>query len=506
MNKPMQIGFNTFDSHVRNGDPDFLLPLQNGVDYIFCHFAPDLAHGETDGEQAAETAKILKEKGYPFVANFEFQNFRKDTGASDGFDWANRPDGTHLLNIRPAFLEGLLSQGNLIGLTYDEFEHVIINRNISLWLDSKGRVDLAAFPPLDTRDAFRQGEALEADLKDYADALKAMGAPSLSGEHVWPVLHHHFARAGIIPNFKSQKELVSNVHFAVAAGAALEYGTPLWNCVDLWHKMTFPGHTPEEMYHNLVFAYLAGVDRVYVEASNAFVEDDGEGGKKLNAYGENYVRFTGEYKGRERDYNVQDYKPEIGVIRYDDTCWGQNLVWARGLFGNKKIRADARSKEWLHIIKTVTHGETFSSGFTWGRIAPSALTPHRSFVSMNSLAVFDDRVTQEKLESLKLCFLCGVRISPETLAAVDTLVRENGLTVVCPARYAPARYRSLLKKGYTELACGKGWYIVTNDFESKKLKDRIAPFLGEKGEIRLTFENREIRLRIDDKGETFTEI
>ena len=505
MNKPMQIGFNTFDTHVIDKDPDFILPLKNGVDFIFCHFDPPKWKFDSCEEKAAAAVAVLKELGLPFVANFEFQNFARDTYV-DGYEWSNRPDGTHLLDMKPSFFEALRSQGNLLAVTYDEFEHVIINRNISLWLDSKGKVHLAAFPQLDTRDAFRQGEALETDLKAYADALKSMGAPAVSGEHVWPVLHHLFARAGIIPNFKSQKELVSNIHFAVAAGAALEYGTPLWNCVDLWHKMTFPGHTPEEMYHNLVFAYLAGVDRVYVEASNAFVEDDGEGGKKLNAYGENYLRFTDKYKGKERNYNVQDYRPEIGVIRYDDTYWGQNLVWDRGLFGNRKIRPDARSKEWLHIIKTVTHGDTRSTGFTWGRIAPSALTPHRSFVSMNSLAVFDDRVKKETLKSLKLCFLCGVRVSPETLSAVDELVSENGLTVVCPRRYAPARYRSLLKKDYTELSCGKGSYIITDNFESARLRNRIAPFLGNKDEIRLTFKDREIRLKIDEKGETFTQI
>ena len=505
MNKPLQIGFNTFDSHVLNRDPDVLLPLKNGVDYIFCHFNPDRRGFSSDIEMAAETAKIIKELGYSFVANFEFQNFDPATN-QEGYEWANRPDGTHLLDINPAFLEALGSQENLLAVAYDEFEHVIINRNISLWLSSKGKLDLAAFPQLNTRDAFRQGEALQAQLKAYADHLKSIGAPAVAGEHVWPVLHHHFARAGVIPNFKSQKELVSNIHFAVAAGAALEYGTPLWNCVDLWHKMTFPGHTPEEMYHNLVFASLAGVDRVYVEASNAFVEDDGAGRKKLNAYGENFVRFTGEYKGKARGYNVQDYRPEIGIIRYDDTFWGQNLVWDRGLFGNKKIRPDARNREWLHIIKTITHDETFSTGFTWGRIAPSALTPHRSFVSMNALAVFDDRVKKETLESLKLCFLCGVRISPETLAAVDALVRENGLTVVCPKRYAPARYRSILTKNYTELACGSGYYIVTDDFSSSRLKNRIAPFLGNKGEIRLPFGETEVRLQIDKKGETFTQI
>lgn len=503
MNHPLAIGFNTFDSRVRDGAPAFTLPLENGADFIFCHFDPDMAGAPADTEKARETAQILKERGLPFIANFEFQNFQRFTQARDGYDWSNRPDGTHLLRLRPDYVEALASCGNLIGISYDEFEHVIVNRNISLTLESKGRVDIPPFLPLDTKDAFRQGEALAADLKAYADDLKAMGAPAVSGEHVFPVLYHHFARSGITPNFKSQKEGFSNLQFAVAAGAALEYGTALWNCVDLWHKMTNPGHTPEEMYHNLVFAYLCGADRVYVESSNVFVEGDGSGGERLNAYGEAFLRFTKEYRGRDRAYRIADYKPQIGIIRYDDTYWGQNLIWARGLFGNKKIRPDSRSKEWIAAVRTITHRETGRETFTWNRISPASLLPHRSFCTMNSLAVFDDRVRRDTLRSLKLCFLCGVRISPETLRDVQSLAEEEGLTVVCPRRYLPAEYREKAAGDYTEIPAGRGFYIAAEDFGSEKLRRRIAPFLGNEGEIALDFGEETVRLAIDDAGETF---
>ena len=49
----------------------------------------------------------------------------------------------------------------------------------------------------------------------------------------------------MIPNFKSMKESCTNLTFAVAAGAALEYGTELWTCVDLWYRQSFPGHSAE---------------------------------------------------------------------------------------------------------------------------------------------------------------------------------------------------------------------------------------------------------------------
>ena len=497
--KRLQIGFNTFDTDILEHRPDFEKLLLYGADYVFCHTSPDPCGFADDCEKAAALAAALKEKGLPFIANFEFQNFAKQTVSPDGFDWSNRENGTHLLNLRPAFVQALAAEGNLIGITYDEFEHVIINRNISLWLDSKGRIDKAAFPQLATRDAFRQGEALAGQLGAYAESVRALGAPVFSGEHVFPVLYHIFARSGVIPNFKSQKECYSNLQFAVAAGAALEYGTPLWNCVDMWHKLTNPGHSATEMYHNLLFAYLAGVNRVYVESAHALVADGAP-----NENGREYLRFVKEYRGRQRDYDICDYRPEIGIIRYDDAYWGQNLVWARGLFGNKMIKPDRRNREWIGIIRTLTFGETGEETFTWNRIAPSSLKKHRSFCSMNALAVFDDRVGKQTLSTLKLAFLCGVRISPETLADVQTLVAENGLTAVCPTRFLPGRLRTAVKGSYTEIPDGSGLWIVTDDFGSARLKKRIAPFLGCKGEIRLPFADREIRLQLGADGETFT--
>ena len=496
MDKNLKISFNTFDSHVLEGRPEFELLLRNGVDYVFCHVDPARGSFADDCAKAARLAELLKSRGLDFAANFEFQNFAPETRTTDGFDWSNHPDGTHRLNLRPEFVEALASAGNLLAVGYDEFEHTIVNRNISLWLDSKGRVDKPVFPQLKTQDAVTQGEALAADLKAYADSVKAMGAPAFAGEHVFPVLYHTFARCGIIPNFKSQKESISNLQFAVAAGAALQYGTPLWNCVDMWHKMTFPGHSAEELYHNLLFSYLSGVDRAYVEADTALVKDG-----RVNEYGEAFLRFTGEYRGKDRGYNVQDYRPEIGILRYDDTYWGQNLVWARGLFGNRRIQPDARSREWLTILNTLTFGESFPHALTWSRIAPSSLKPHRSFCSMNALAVFDDRVRKETLSSLRLAFLCGLRISPETMRDVRELVRENGLTVVAPARFAPPELRGA--RGYTEQADGRGTWIVTDDFASPRLKERILPFMGAPGELRLPFRGREVRLALSEDRERF---
>lgn len=506
-NKNLLVGFNTFENDVLVNDPSYALPSDGGknVDFVVCHFDPQRNTFADACDRAGNTVEKLNEAGTQVIANFEFQNFDGDSKDKDGNDWANRPDGTHLLNLPEKYVDALKKAGNLAGIMYDEFEHVIINRNLSIELGSKFRKKLSAFPLCKTADVLEQGKLLGEQLKEYAGKIRSMGAPALAGEHVFPVLFHKFAENGLTPNFKSQKESYSDIQYAIASGAALEYGTDLWNCVDLWYRLTNPGHSPEEMYHNLLFAYLSGVNRVYVESCHCFV-DRSESGAALNEYGKAFVKFSEEYKDKDRGYDVHDLAPEIAIIRYDDSHWGQcdPVMWKPMLFGNKKIRPDSRSKEYLKVFNILTHGETCKNGLSWGRISPWSLRPHKSFASLNSTVVFDGNVQKDKLESLKLCFLCGCHISGDTLKAVEELVRENGLTVVTSDRFAPANIRSKIKGSFSEIKDGKGTWIVVKNFSSGKLKKKVMPFAGEKGKIRLTFKDRTVTLKISENGEVFT--
>lgn len=501
MNKPLLIGYHTDDRSAERNEPSFCMPAKTGggVDFLLCHYDPSGLTVEEECQRVKQTVKSIKELGAEAIINFEKQNFVYVDVSADGYDWANRSDGTHLLRLPENFKEAMASEDNLAGVMYDELEHVIINRNVSIALDSKFVLDIPAFPVSGNSDVLEQGELLEKQLKEYADNMKQNVVNTLSGEHVFPVLFHKFAKNGIIPNFKSQKESYSNIQYAVAAGAALQYKTPLFNCVDMWYRLTYPGHSAKEMESNLQFAYYMGVDRVYVESSKVFFDE--KDNTKYNDIGAAFGRFTLEYRGKERDYNVQDYKPEIGIIRYDDSFWGQGIFpWRNMLFGNPKIKPDKRAKEWIDAFDIITHGETCGSIY-FGKIAPSSLRPHRSFASMNGAAVFDENVEKETLSSLKLCFLCGYKISDKTMDAVKELVKE-GLTVVTPTRFAPVKVGEL-KNDFKEIQDGKGAWIITDNLKSKKLKNRLAGFIGNKGEMSYKFGDKTLRFRITDKGDSF---
>lgn len=501
--KKMLIGYHSSEGRCLSGDPEYSEPAERcgGVDFILCHGEQDTAPLSVQLERAKETAKKTKELCDDFVLSYEAQNFCKDVKTEDGHDWAERADGTHRLNVPDGMIEAFAGEGNLAGLMYDEFEHTIINRNLSIRLAKRG--DLPVFPINEDGDLDAAAELLDRQLRDYAAELKAKGAPAFAGEHVFPVLFHRFASCGIIPNFKSQKESISNVQFAIAAGAALEYGTQLWNCVDLWYRMTFPGHSAEEMYNNLKFAYYAGVNRVYVEAAAGFYDRNEAGEKVFNRYGELYTQFVKEYRGKERAYDVQDYRPEIGVIRMDDSFWGQGKCfgfWRGILFGDPSLKIKKENKEIVHVMNLITHGATGNGALALSKIEPHSLLPHYSFAPMNGAAVFDEKVTKDKLESLKLCFLCGHKVSEETLSALKELVRENGLTVVTTGRLLDAELYAKVNSDFCEIRDGAGVWIVVNDFRTPRLKTRVRGFLGPKDEIRLPFTTGTVRLKIGDKG------
>ncbi|MCR5150538.1 MAG: hypothetical protein K6B52_04880 [Clostridiales bacterium] len=452
-----------------------------------------------ENKQIAEkVGEVLSEKSISFVCNFEQQNFVEDMSSPDGFQWAEKQAGCHRAVLPSEFCDSLNKYSNCDGFMYDELEHCIINRNVSIYLASKLKKDLPVFEVIKTSSLLEQGELLDKQLGSYVDQLKAAGAKTVSGEHVFPVLFHRFAKTGIIPNFKSQKESMSNIQFAIAAGAALQYKTPLWNCVDLWCRMTFPGHSERELYSNLEFAYYAGVNRVYVEALSGI-----SNGEKLNSYGETFMSFLREYSGKERNYDITSYKPQVGIIRYDDSFWGQGatpVMWRNMLLGNPALKVKKENREWVHAFNVITHGESGNGGLSYDRVSLWLIKKHRSFASMNSAVVFDDNSGYEDLKTLKLCFLCGPYISEKTLSAVQRLVTENGLTVVTKKKYLPEPF--VHKKSINVFSQGSGKWISVNSFKNPALKTLIEPLLGEKGYITLNFAEKDLKFRISTDGET----
>ena len=504
----MKIGLNVFADKIVNGDKATKAVTDDGalIDYAVCHVEGQNYTTPQSVELAHALSSFFEERDTDFITNFEYANWTQNCVAADGTKWADKSEGCHRVKLPDEFVKALAESGRFKGIMYDEFEHMITNRNPTIQIATKLRKIIPVFPLLKGKDGLKQGELLKKQLADYVDSFKAQGAPAMLGEHVYPTFFHKFAESGITPNYKSLKENISDVTFAIAAGAAMQYDLPLSNCIDNWYMLTNPGHSADEMYHNLLFAYLAGVDSAYVESVLVMADDEG----KLTEYGEQFKRFCREYKGKDRGYSLRDYRPEIGIVRYDDGFWGQwyPILFKKCLFGNPKIKPDFRSREVFKVFNILTHGETCKNGFSFGRFSLWSLLHlrHFSFVSLNSTAVFDHNADRRVLDSLKLCFLCGIHIPEKTLKAVRDCVKENGMTAVAPKRFAPADIVSQASGKISEVKDGKGKWIVVKNYRTGKLKKYVKEFIGQKGEMRLTFAEKEVVMKIHKDKDSFSVI
>ena len=320
------------------------------------------------------------------------------------------------------------------------------------------------------------------------------------------------------------KESWSDVWASCAMGACLQYDKELWACLDFWYHNTFPGHSAEELWSNLLFAYWAGVDKAYVESVGKHTyEIKNNGAISLLDRGKILSRFAKEYVPvHPRPYTFRDFEPEIAIIRFDDTEWGQgpntyctvdyhgqtiDYYWKDWLFGAYDLHTSPASEEWIRAWHTITHGTVKKESLSWNACNIYEGMAYRCFAPANLPVVFDDNVTREYLKNIKLAFLCGLYISKNTLSDITSLVKKNGLVVITSKRFAPKEFVSEYSSGTEEFKDGKGKWIITDDMANKDLQRRIAPWIGNDDEITLRFKgNRKIIIKLSTDGNEINNI
>ncbi|MCY1719652.1 hypothetical protein OU798_04825 [Prolixibacteraceae bacterium Z1-6] len=491
-----------------------------GVEFVVYHYKGPTGAIADEVKKMEQLGKRFSDKNLKVVVNVESGNWKLDMFSSDGYNWVRQKDDLHLFKFPPEVLKSLNQSPAVWGVQYDELEHSQITRNLSITLRNPGiePVTLAETTGMDFKDA---DEAVFKGARALADECKNQGAEYVLSEHVWPVLFHNFARAGITPVYKQMKENWSNVWAACAMGACLQYDQELWTCIDFWHFNSFPGHSAKELYGNLLFAYWVGADKAYVEGIRSEMYELDENNKvKLKERGEVFRRFTKEYlPENQRPYSFRDFEPEIAIIRFDDTEWGQgenvfcsvdvnengrkklDLYWKDWLFGAYNLNTSPESEEWIKAWHTITHGYVKKESLSWNAGNYYNEMPHRSFAPTLSPVVFDNKVTKKHLETVKLAFLCGLFISEKTMADVSQLVRQKGLVVVTSKRFAPKQFAADYTRGTKEFTDGKGKWIITNDMAGEDLKKAIHTLIGNDDEIVLKFKgNRKVTMKISADG------
>jgi len=501
---------------------DFFNPVvmdSLGVDFVVYHYRGPKGTVEDEAQKMEKLGADFQNAGLNVVVNVECGNWALEMKSTDGHEWVSQPNNLHLFKFPAPVLKSLTQSKAVWGIQYDELEHSQITRNLSITLKNP-EIELVSLTEPTGMDFKLADKAVYEGAKSLVDDCNQYSRQQVLTEHVWPVLFHNFARAGMTPVYKQMKENWSNIWASCAMGACLQYKQELWACLDFWHYNNFPGHSAESLWSNLLFAYWAGVDKAYVESIGKHTYETRENdifNISLKERGTVLSRFAKEYvPNNPRPYTFRDLEPEIAIIRFDDTAWGQgpdtyctvdddgqkvNLYWKDWLFGAYDLRTSPESEEWIKAWHTITHGMVKKESLSWNAGNIYEGMAYRCFAPANSVVVFDDAVTKVHLTSVKLVFLCGLFINEKTQDNIRELVRNNGLVVVTSKRFAPKEFSAHYSSGSKEFKDRKGKWIITDDMASDELKGMVAPWIGNDNEIVFRFKgNRKVVMTISPDG------
>jgi len=485
-----------------------------GAEFVVFHYRPEGNTAE-QREFIKKMSEAFEENDLEYILNLETANWGRSIIDKDGWDWANHPDGLHYFNFKPEVLKETVKSPAFLGVMYDEPEHMQMHNNY-IFVNGE-KFNLPFFADTKGMSLTEAEDAVNKRAARVVNEYKTAGTLHIAAEHVFPVLFHNFASAGMTLSYKQMKENWNPVWAACAMGAALQYNAELWACIDLWGIGKYPGHSPDELKNNLIYAHWLGNDRIYVENLNyngslysVITDDSGIQSIKLSEYGEIFRWFAKEYlPNNPRNYTFRDLRPDVAIIRFDDTDCGQGIQrdWdspalKNQLYGNSLIKSNEITSNWIKIWHLISHGEILKESLSWnfGKKTVYSKIPHKSFAPVNNVVVFDEKVRKNNMKTLKLAFLTGITVSKATLEDLQELVKENGLIVVSTPELTPES----IKKQYTEgtfiIDDGKkgGKWIVTDNVLDEKVREQVKPYLGNNDEMRYVFGENQVLFKLED--------
>lgn len=491
--------------------PEEFLDLlaQLGADFYVHHVVPTM-HGQH--EMVDDTHRA----GLGLVLGNEYGNI-------------NGPyvDGSNRYEIPNDLVSKAADTGQLLGLLYDEPEHLQINA-------AQYRTDTFKphFGVTDGLDSAASEETItrtiEERARELADLLTGRGANvPLVAEQVFPVMFHTLARAGMTPCPKVMKESYQPLQLATALGAALQYERDLWICADLWgpdigpwftRAPGFPGHSPSEYAAALRMAYLFAPTHLFTENVDCLARYTSTGFEQTE-FGDEWVRFVREFvPAHPLQWSYQDANPTTVLIHSEESNFGRGTL----PFGNRHRPAAEHSESVFEAWHLLSRGTLPSDGSCGHRASEAPFPRHRLndiprdefpfpagaplaevatrhhplFHALHNVVVYDETVTATRLGHPELILAAGSRLP----ACTRQLLRQRadaGATVII-ADWLAGQWS---KCGHV----GSGTWIVTHDFNEPETHAAAERYLGPSDVWIQRFGTHEVRMTPDPNEPTALE-
>jgi hypothetical protein len=494
-----------------------------GAEFIVVQFRPDSVNPTRRGWKGRDQdfkalAIACREFNLTYFVNQECTNYSTPGTFLDeeGNDLVANPDQTYRWDLTGEVLESAIKYPEFRGVMYDEAAHAQMRREKNTNGGSDSVSSGEVHPYWAVTDGMTLVEAYESvykSVRTVALNYREKGVTPMT-EHVFPAMLFTFARAGFDTATKFLKEGMDPVYGAIALGAARQYGRELCITPDLWGITGFPGHPPEEMRASFLYAYWLGATRIFVENIRGLLEKKVENDTityDATEYGKVYRWLVKEYfPAHQRPYTFRDIRPEVAIIRFDDSCWGQKGSWLPdALYGAENLKTTPATAAWFQIWKLLTHGRTLEEGINYHNKAYNYGKPfdfknfeyegmsHDFFYPLKGVVVYDHLAGPKEIEGLKLIFLTGVLISEDTIKAVKKFVKKGGLCISLTS-LAPAEFEE--RKGIVK--DGSGHWLFTDDFLSDEVQEAVAPHLGKPDEINYDVGDKKLTIKRGEDNNT----
>lgn len=433
-------------------------------------------------------------------------------------------DGTNRYDLPPTLLGEASAQGVLAGVLYDEPEHLQIHADqyrkdgfLPHFGDTSGTDAEGAIARIDA--------TVRGIVEEVRDAVSESNRPAVPvlAEHVFPLMFHTFARAGMTPAPKVMKESFQPLQLSTALGAALQYDRELWICADLWgpdigpwftRAPGLPGHSPAEFASALRMAYLFAPTSLFVENMDVLVQHRAKSGFAKTVYGEVWDEFVRSFvPANPLRWSYKEAAADVVLIHAEDSDFGRHYQ----PFGNRLATAPDSARSIFEAWNLISHGSIPAHGsslhipgydfpraeldgiprseFPLAQGAQEQTRMHGLFHAARNVVVFDEHVEEAQLGSPELILVVGSRLPSKTLATLRARA-ERGATVVI------ARWLTGVPWAETT-QIGEGAWVVFDALDDDDVRAATEGRLGRADEWTQRFGEVVVRMTPgDEHGET----